>query len=213
MVDDDATGSGGSVLLLQFAKEPVAGQVKTRMQPHLSPQAASELHEELVHWVCLGLCQSRLGDVELYYTGAAEHPVFRACQALGLKRLRPQRGKDLGQRMHSAMADGLQRYAHVILVGSDCPAIDSAYLRSAVEGLNHSDLVVGPAHDGGYVLIGARRIAGGLFEGVEWGTAAVLAQTLERSAGLGYSVEVLDTLFDIDRPEDLPHWRALRDGQ
>ncbi|MFT6051366.1 MAG: rSAM/selenodomain-associated transferase 1 [Halioglobus sp.] len=199
-----------SVLLIQFAKEPVPGLVKTRMQPQLSPSEACALHIELVLWTCSTLCQSHLGDVELWCSGSQQHPTFLACESMGLKQLCQQQGSDLGDRMHHAMREGLKRYAKVVLVGSDCPAIDHQYLAMAVDALDSADLVLGPANDGGYVLIGANRIHPGLFEGVVWGDAGVFQQTLERAGELDISSEILSPLSDIDIPEDLSHWQSLQ---
>ena len=148
--------SASAVLLIQFAKAPQAGRVKTRMMPVLSAQQACALHAELTLWTCRQLLASGQGDVELAVAGDEEHPLFKQCQALGDVSVSQQCGTDLGERMYHAISAGLRRYSAVILVGSDCPAIDPAYLASAVTALQSAPVVVGPAVDGGYVLIGAR---------------------------------------------------------
>lgn len=197
-------------LLIQFAREPVAGAVKTRMIPHLSAQAACDLHSELVLWTTRSLLNANLGPVQLAVAGDATHPVFECCQQLGVARLSQQRGADLGERMYNALADGLAEFEKVLLVGSDCPAIDRKYLVQAVAGLEQSDIVLGPASDGGYVLIGARRVSARLFAGVAWGGAAVFDETTRRLRQLAWSWSELPVLPDIDRPEDLAVWAALR---
>jgi rSAM/selenodomain-associated transferase 1 len=210
LVAESLTIKHDSVLLIQFAKEPVPGFVKTRMQPQLSANEACALHVELVLWTCSTLCQSYLGDVELWCSGGQQHPAFLACESMGLKQLCQQQGANLGGRMYHALSDGLKRYAKVVLVGSDCPAIDQQYLAAAVGALDSADLVLGPANDGGYVLIGANQIHSGLFSGVVWGGGEVFQQTLERAGRLGISSEILSPLSDIDRPEDLSHWQSLQ---
>ena len=195
-------------LLIQFAKSPVPGQVKTRMLGSLNPVDACELHCDLMQWTCRTLVEADLADVELWVSGSCEHTCIRACQDLGLTAVRSQYGSNLGERMFHAISDGLRRYRKLVLVGSDCPSIDESYLADALKALDHQSLVLGPANDGGYVLIGATDIEASLFQGVCWGTGAVLAETRERLVASGRGWSELSTLSDIDRPEDLPLWEA-----
>ena len=197
-------------LLIQFAREPVAGAVKTRMFPRLTPQQALELHCELVLRTTGTLAGAGLGPVEVAVAGSSNHALFEDCRALGVSRLGDQWGGDLGERMYNALAAGLQRFERVLLVGSDCPGIDSAYLEQALDGLDQADLVLGPATDGGYVLIGAKRISRELFDGVSWGSSTVLAETVHRLRRMSWSWVTLPPLADIDRPEDLAAWEAVR---
>jgi uncharacterized protein len=196
-------------LFIQFARSPVAGKVKTRMMPHLTPAQACELHSELVLWTCRMLINSGLGAVELAVAGDAAHPLFERCRALGLSALTAQVGNDLGENMYSAIRHGLARYDAVVLVGSDCPALDKDYLLKALGALERSALVLGPAVDGGYVLIGARQVCPQLFAGIPWGTAHVYNETAVRLQQLGWQWQALAPLEDIDRPEDLPLWQAV----
>lgn len=205
--------SAGQVLLIQFAKAPCVGRVKTRMIPHLTPRQACELHCELVRWTSRQLLASGLGDVELAVAGDSSDPLFKQVQGLGQVAISGQSGAGLGMRMYRAIHDGLQRYRRVILVGSDCPAIDRTYLRNAVQALDSAPLVFGPAQDGGYVLIGARRIERELFAGVSWGTAQVYGQTKRIMGQLGLDWMELPALADVDRPEDLALWYQLREAQ
>jgi len=114
-----------------------------------------------------------------------------------------QQGDDLGERMLNAAGRALEQVERVLLIGTDCPAISADYLVQAFRALDRVDVVVGPAEDGGYVLLGLRRVSRHLFEGVEWGTQAVLQQTLKQVSSLNWSCTLLDTLWDVDRPEDL----------
>lgn len=198
-------------LLIQFAREPVAGAVKTRMIPQLTPQQACDLHSELVLWTAGRLAAARLGRVELAVAGDRGHALFQRCLGLGVAGLSAQRGADLGERMHNALLDGLTRFERVLLVGSDCPGIDRAYLVQALAALEQAEVVLGRAEDGGYVLIGARRVCRAMFEGIPWGSAGVLAATTGRLRQLGLDWVELPALADIDRPGDLPNWVALRD--
>lgn len=197
-------------LLQQFAKAPEPGRVKTRMLPQLSALEAAVLHEELVRWTCETLLDSALGAVELWVAGDPAHPLFRDCAALGQFTLRRQAGADLGMRMRHALNDGLARADRVVLVGSDCPGLTGHYLLEALTALDYADLVLGPALDGGYVLIGAKQAVDAVFVDIGWGSSRVLTETLERALTAGLSVQQLPALQDVDRPEDLPHWQTLR---
>jgi len=117
--------------LVQFAREPVPGRVKTRMQPALGPDGACELHRELTLWTLRTLCASDIGSVELSVAGDVGHPFFDECATQGEFALTTQPEGDLGARMYAALSANLARAHKVILVGSDCPAIDGEYLHYA----------------------------------------------------------------------------------
>ena len=202
--------SAADCLLVQFAREPVAGAVKTRMIPHLSPEQAMTLHCELVRWTAVTLVSAGLGPVELAVAGQTGHALFQECCRAGVTSVSCQRGRDLGERMYNAISAGLNRCERVILVGSDCPGIDRAYLMRARDALDHSELVLGPATDGGYVLIGARMVLPEIFHGITWGTASVLAETRRALLATGVTWAELPTLADIDRPDDLALWEQVR---
>lgn len=198
------------VLLIQFAKAPREGGVKTRMMPHLSARQACDLHCELVLWTSRQLVGSGLGDVELSVAGDLANALFDQCRALGVSRFSQQHGADLGQRMYRAIHDGLQSYTGVILVGSDCPGIDRAYLEQAVLALDTAPVVLGPAIDGGYVLVGATQIHRELFQDIAWGGGQVYADTTAKLGELGLEWVALPALADVDRPPDLAVWEAIR---
>ncbi|MEQ9463879.1 MAG: TIGR04282 family arsenosugar biosynthesis glycosyltransferase [Haliea sp.] len=199
-----------SVLLQQFAKAPEPGRVKTRMLPRLSAAEACALHSELVLWTCETLLDSRLGNVELWVAGDPSAGLFGECASRGPLSLCRQVGDDLGSRMRHALNDGLNRADRVLLVGSDCPALTGRYLQQALAALDTAEMVLGPALDGGYVLIGARRPVDAVFDGVSWGSSSVLGETMARAGAAGISVAQLLALQDVDRPDDLPHWQGLR---
>ena len=180
------------------------------MSPSLTPQQALDLHCELVLWTSGTLARAGLGPVEVAVAGSAAHALFEDCLGLGVSSLGGQQGGDLGERMYNALAAGLQRFERVVLVGSDCPGIDADYLQQALTGLDQADLVLGPATDGGYVLIGAKRVSPEMFEGISWGSSAVLAETVLRLERMNWEWATLSPLADIDRPEDLPLWEAVR---
>lgn len=198
--------------LLLFAKAPVPGTVKTRLIPALGEAGATRLHARLVeHALALAVAAgSGLAPVELWCAPATDHPFFAASAATHPVRLCSQRGADLGERMHHALATALEEAESAVLMGSDCPAIDGGYLAQAFVALEDgADLVLGPAADGGYVLVGLRRPQPALFRHIPWGGAEVLARTRERAHSLGLTVRELPELWDVDRPEDLARLRSL----
>ncbi|MFT6955543.1 MAG: rSAM/selenodomain-associated transferase 1 [Halieaceae bacterium] len=201
------------LLIIQFAKAPVPGQVKTRLQGDLGAQAACDVHIALLQHCCRRLLSAQLAPVELWVDIQPTHKIFTECLSWGAIGPKIQCGADLGERMHHAMCDGLERFHQVILVGSDCPEIDKAYLLQATQRLRRTPLVIGPAADGGYVLIAAGSINARLFEGVQWGEAQVYAQTMRQVAALGWNCESLPILRDVDRPADLPHWHKIKEGE
>jgi hypothetical protein len=193
------------LIFAQLAREPVAGQVKTRLLPALSAQQAMFLHSAMVEKMARTLCDCGLGEVRLWVDGDENHPLFARCRRLGVSAILPQSPGDLGMRMAAICEQCLAQAAGVVLVGSDVPSIDAGYLKAASHALAEVDCVLGPALDGGYVLFGLRRFAPGLFTGISWGEDSVLEKTVEKLEALGWSYRLLETLADIDRPEDLRH--------
>jgi len=189
--------------LIVMAKAPVAGYAKTRLIPALGADGAARLARRLLDEAMAQACAAGLGEVELCCAPDTHHPAFQAQQQRGGVRLTAQGDGDLGARMHRAVVRGLAQAAQVLLIGTDAPALDAAYLQAANAALAGSDAVLGPAADGGYVLIGLRRPAPSLFEAMAWSTERVLAVTRERLAECGLGWVELPTLFDIDEASDL----------
>lgn len=190
------------ILVCLFAKAPQAGKVKTRMQPLLSESECLELHCDLLQLCCSNLRQ--LPDnftVQLHITAA--HPLFcRLSEEFGFARVL-QRGRNLGARMSHAVRSGLQCADSVVLVGADCPGVDSGILEQMQRSLSCNEAVVVPAHDGGYVALGLSRHASQLFCELPWGSSTVAEETRKRLNALGWTNEWLPAQADIDRPEDL----------
>lgn len=199
--------------LIVFAREPAPGQVKTRLIPALGPEGAARLYRTL-----LGVAFEAAAGVpgvrrELWCAGAP--PDGGVCSELAGRfrmTLRRQPAGDLGERMGGALAEALTRSERAVLIGSDCPEYSPAYLASAFAALDGEEVVLGPAADGGYVLIGLRRMAPELFAGIPWGTDSVLARTRAALRGLGRTWAELPTLRDLDRPEDLKDFPHLLDN-
>lgn len=183
----------------------MAGKVKTRLIPALGAKGAAELHRRLTRQALSTALRSSLGSVTLFCLPDTRHPFFRRLRKELDISLRSQRGADLGERMHHALRFALTRCDSALIIGSDCPGINEAYLRQAAASLISGDdpVVLGPARDGGYVLIGASQLDPHIFHAVPWGTGQVLEVTRARLRGLGWRWRELAPMEDIDRPEDL----------
>ncbi len=198
------------MLILVFAKAPRAGEVKTRLIPRLGADGAAALHRQLVQRTLATVCSAGLGTVELHAAPDISDAFLRGCAQRFSVALLPQHGADLGARLCNAFTDGLARHGCVLIVGTDCPVLTAQHLRDAHEALvAGNDAVLIPAEDGGYALIGLTRCDSRLFEGVAWGGATVLEATRERLRALGWRWHELETLWDIDRPEDYRRWSEL----
>ncbi|MAL98522.1 MAG: hypothetical protein CL583_08740 [Alteromonadaceae bacterium] len=199
--------SATSTLVIQFCKWPAAGNVKTRLIPALGEQGAVDAHLALSTAVLENLLVAGF-PVELWWDRAPDDLQYAESSRLfdllkqnGVKEQVQCEG-NLGQRMSGALRDGLERAERVIIVGSDCPAVQGEYVRKAAAALEKTDVVLGPAEDGGYVLIGVRNLESRMFDGVEWGTDKVLLQTAQRAEEVGLTVGRLNTLWDVDEVED-----------
>lgn len=188
--------------IIVFAKAPEPGAVKTRLIPALGAEGAARLSARLIRDTLDRAGGCALAPVELHVSPDTAHPFFRSLA--DCPPLRAQQGADLGERMQAALAAALTGAGFAVLIGTDCPVLDCAYLEQACAALaGGRDAVLGPADDGGYVLIGLRRADARLFAGVDWGSTRVLAQTRARLAALGWDGLELPTLWDLDRPADL----------
>jgi len=196
--------------ILIFAKAPVPGYAKTRLIPVLGEQGAADLHAKLIHRTVDLAVASKLAPVELWICGDTGLEFFDAFRDAVGGRIHLQTGPDLGARMAHALEQALRDAAFAVLIGTDCPALDVAHLERACAALTEgADAVLGPAEDGGYVLIGLRRADSRVFEDIAWGTSEVLRQTRERIRRLGWACSELPVLWDVDHPGDLERLRAI----
>jgi uncharacterized protein len=187
-----------------FAKAPVPGAVKTRLCPPLSAQQAAELHLRLLWHTLEAASSAALGPIELCCAPDIHDLFFDRCRTYFGLRLKPQVAGDLGVKMGSALADGLTHADRAILIGSDCPTITADYLRQAADVLTTGhDVVLGPAEDGGYGLIGVFGAVPDIFTDIPWGTDLVMNATLGRLRNNGVKWCELPPIWDVDRPEDL----------
>ena len=193
-----------SAALIVFAKAPVAGQVKTRLCPPLTPDEAASLHGSLVLDL-LERCQS-LKECDRILAGAPtpEHPFFGAMKTRFKIPVWDQVGPDLGARMAHTFQSSLgSPYHSVLIVGTDIPGLTVSLISTAFRSLQHHDIVLGPTVDGGYYLIGLRSPIPELFENIPWSTDTVFSLTQEKITALGLSLKILPMLRDLDTVEDL----------
>jgi len=197
--------------LVVFAKAPQPGRVKTRLVPLLGEQGAARLHARMIEGTLRLAAQARFARVELHCAPHARHRIFAALARRHSITLRTQGCGDLGARMLRACQRALRTAKTVVLIGTDCPILRTADLRAAARALQGgNDAVLSPAEDGGYALIGLRRVSPRLFSGIEWGTGSVLQQTRVRLRELGWRWRELRVVWDVDRPDDYARFARLR---
>ncbi len=192
--------------LAVFAKQPRAGHSKTRLIPALGAQGAADLHRQMVDRTLERVNElRRRRDIacEVWHT---ERQNEKPPDWIGGLPAHPQVEGDLGERMLHAFQSMLRRASAAIIIGTDCPELSVDELDAALEALSAHDLVIGPASDGGYYLIGLRRPVPGLFKGMTWSDGGVLEQTLRRARDLGLRIHLLPVHDDIDEPKDLHVW-------
>ncbi len=192
-------------LTIIFAKEPVPGQAKTRLVPPLSLEATCRLYHCFLEDIIDETVRLPGMEVAIAYTPAGALGFFQRLVPSGI-RLVAQKGRDLGERQARAFAWGFNSgYDLVLLRGSDTPDLPGNFLLKALEKLaaTAAQVVLGPAFDGGYYLVGLKDQQPRLFDGISWSTAAVLAETLSRARELDLIVHLLPYWRDIDTYADL----------
>ncbi len=209
---------GSRKRLILFTRYPEPGSTKTRMISQLGAAGAAELQRQMTRHIVSSVTEFaglHPTPLEVRFEGGNKN-LMTAWLGAGFD-YSPQGKGDIGLRMGRAFGDGFRGgYDRVVIIGSDIPDITGDIIHKAFEGLKKHDLVLGPAGDGGYYLIGMHKTAfiqanPRLFNGINWGTDGVLSQTLDVAEELRLSYILLDTLNDVDRPEDLAVWqRALK---
>lgn len=193
-----------AVHVIVFAKAPVAGLAKTRLIPALGATGAARLAASMLKHAVEQALASGVGTVEVCVTPAPQDPVWSGLlprhAALSLS---GQGQGDLGERMARAAQRALDAGRPVLLIGTDCPDLSAERIRVAAEALLTNDAALVPAFDGGYVLFALNRFDASLFQDIAWSTSSVAQVTQSRIALLGWRLVTLQTLHDMDEPEDL----------
>lgn len=202
---------GSDAHLLVFARVPALGLVKTRLAAGVGAPAALEIYHELLGITRAAIAESGV-PATIWLAGTAgpapteqestEWPGLAACC---------QPAGDLGARMTAAFDDAFAAGAgRVAIIGTDCPGLRASHLTQALARLETADLVLGPATDGGYYLLGLRQPHPALFQQKAWSTDSVLRDTLADARRLGLRVALLPELRDVDNADDLAVWRAAQ---
>lgn len=206
------SGTAKKRLLAIFVKAPVAGSVKTRLSPPLSPGTAAVIYGSMTKDIVDRLGSAGGWDTAVYYAPPDAGAVIEAWLP-GVDSFHPQAGEDLGARQLRVFIESAEAgYGKTVLIGSDCPSISAADVSSAFSLLAYRDVVLGPAGDGGYYLVGAKQPFPGIFRGISWGTVEVLEQSKTRLREEGLSYALIDEKADIDRYEDLVAFHRSLDG-
>lgn len=195
--------------LILFARPPVEGRVKTRLSPVYSAMEARDLYEAMLSDQIerLGRAAPEIAHLSICWsepwTAEGELAALIGAAPTGV-----QSGGDLGERMASAIQSALAGgFGRAAILGSDLPGLPIEYLKRAFDALDEAEVVLGPSDDGGYYLIGARRLHPELFQKIPWGTDRVLALTRKRLKERSVSHALLPSWYDVDTPADLVRLR------
>jgi len=193
--------------LIVFSRYPEPGTTKTRLAKALGEHGAAELQKKLTEYTMAQvrqLLRASPVEVAVYFEGGSTAAI-QDWLGPDFTYQKQARG-DLGQRMQNAFAAAFKdQYKRIVIIGTDCPGLQACHLEQTFAALRQKDLVLGPAADGGYYLIGLSREEKSLFMEIPWGTEEVLAKTLKIAEQKHLSIDLLETLSDVDRPEDLRH--------
>lgn len=202
---DTAPDSPQPVAVAILAKAPVPGTVKTRLVMMLGVHGATTLHSRFTTRTVELAAEAAVGAIHLWTDPDERHPLFKEIGERFPVAFARQPAGDLGKRMHAA---AVQANGPVLIIGTDCPALTASHLRDAADALrNGSDVVVIPADDGGYVLIGMRQPRPELFTDMRWSTDGVMLETRRRLTHLNLTWREPAHLWDVDRPTDVRRMR------
>lgn len=197
--------------LIIFLKYPEKGKVKTRLAKDIGNEKALLIYKKLVSKL-LNQIDSNNYDISIYfYPESKKNEVKKWINLPEIKHL-AQSGDDLGIRMLNAFKDSISlKYAKTVIIGTDCLEINNNIISKSFYLLDDSDLVLGPATDGGYYLIGLKAVVETIFQDIHWSTEKVLKQTINKAKEIKLSYKFLDFLSDIDTLEDLNNYKYLID--
>ena len=194
--------------LIIFTRYPEPGKTKTRLISVLGAEGAAILQRQMTEQKLAEVKKFQLFYpilVEVHFTGGNQQLM---ADWLGSITYKKQSSGDIGCRMEAAFQASFEaKMNSVVLIGIDCPDLNAKLIAEAFQALKNDDLVLGPAEDGGYYLIGLNKLIPELFRGINWSTEVVLQQTQNIAQKLNLTVAYLPTLRDIDRPEDLSIWQ------
>lgn len=191
-------------LLMIFTRNPELGKVKTRLAKTIGNEAALKIYKFLLHYTFTITKKLNCDKIVYYSDTINENDIWNP----DTYQKRGQKGVDLGERMLNAFSENLSSYDKVIIIGSDIHELKTEHIDQAFKKLNIHDVVIGPANDGGYYLLGLKSMKQNIFKNKSWGTSTVLEKTLHDLKN--ENVHLLDALNDIDTYEDLKDNEVFR---
>jgi len=198
--------------LIVFIRYPEPGKVKTRLIPDVGAEAAAFLYKQMAEYTLQQARELQLFRpilIEVWFTGGSEAQMRNWLGDDYDYYLQPEGG--LGDRLSYALQTAIAQGGNsVILIGTDCPELDTAILDRGFRELQQHDLILGPATDGGYYLIGLKRFVPQLFTDIPWSTAVVLQKTVKAAEELGLTISCLPYLTDIDTAKDIVIWERIK---
>ena len=198
-------------VLLIFVKNPEPGRVKTRLAETVGEERALEIYYELLRYTrsVAASAAERAGlNLQVWYSRFIPDKDLWSEHEAGFAQ-KKQRGDNLGERMRAAFEEAFSSgYEKVVIIGSDCGELGRDILTESYNKLDRTDLVIGPSQDGGYYLLGMKKLHGSLFRDIDWSTEQVFEQTMDRAEELGLSMAELPMLNDVDTEED---WKQVSD--
>lgn len=202
--------SASKQAIIVFLRVPEAGKVKTRLARDVGDVKALEIYNQLVqHTVAETLKVTEAVKLLFYFPHIDDQDLFLDPSIRKFQQI----NGDLGDKMSDAFSKALSEYDQAIIIGTDCPYIDSDLLTNALMSLHSHDIVIGPAEDGGYYLLGMNKLHARLFDQMEWSTDTVFSETLQRAENLELTVQELITLSDIDYASDWKKYQQLIQSQ
>ncbi len=189
-----------------FVKNPVLGKVKTRLAATIGDEKALDIYLQLLSHTLLSV-KEIMADVFVYFSDTIDEDIFEY-ENIFFRKI--QNGNNLGERMQHAFEEVFDLwYDKVIIIGTDCPGIDLDLLDESFEALDNADVVIGPAADGGYYLLGMKKLYPQLFQNINWSTASVLNSTIDSCKAQNLTHLLLPMLHDIDEEKDLIHFTNM----
>jgi rSAM/selenodomain-associated transferase 1 len=193
--------------LLIFVKNLIYGQVKTRLAATVGNDKALKIYKELLQHTN-NICKNINAHKIVFYSDFIEEDIWQNKEF----KKEIQQGKDLGERMKNAFKKSFESgFEKVMIVGTDCPQINETILENAFAELDQFDIVLGPANDGGYYLLGMKKLCPLLFQNIKWSTGMVLEKTLTICNQNKLTYFLLPQLIDIDEEEDLKQTKFLQE--
>jgi rSAM/selenodomain-associated transferase 1 len=188
----------GNRTIIVFAKTPELGKVKTRIAAQLGDDNALQIYTRLLQYTFAVLERVTYKKI-VYYTGKGPQDYWKGLET------KQQGNGDLGNRMNIAFEEVLnEENMSAIIIGTDCATLTTEIIASAFTALETKDLVIGPASDGGYYLLGMKKNHPTLFEQIDWSTEKVFEQTIEQAEKLSLQYHILPVLTDIDEAYQVP---------